>query len=74
MSVIVRATLLSVFLLMVYGCNSSTSTEPECVNAGDNTMVCGDVEYYTDQDSIPPTCVRVENTKYICDNTSFIMY
>lgn len=74
MPVIARLALISTAFLIVCGCNSSSSTAPDCVNTGDNTMVCGDVEYYTEQDSIPPTCVRVEGTKYICDNTSFIMY
>lgn len=45
MSVIARTLLMSVFLLMLIGCNDSTTTAPECSSTGDSTIVCGDSQY-----------------------------
>ena len=45
MSVIARTLLISVFLLMLIGCNNSTTTAPECLSTGDSLVVCGDSQY-----------------------------
>lgn len=48
MSVIARTLLISVFLLMLIGCNDSTSTAPECSSTGTYTIISNDGEYNTD--------------------------
>lgn len=45
MSVLARTLLMSVFLLMLIGCNDSTSTAPECSSTGDSLVVCDDNQY-----------------------------
>lgn len=45
MSVLASPLLISVFLLMLIGCNDSTSTAPDCSSTGDSLVVCGDSQY-----------------------------
>lgn len=45
MSVLARTLLISVFSLMLIGCNDSPSTGPECSSTGDSLVVCGDIQY-----------------------------
>ena len=45
MSVLARTLLISVFLLMLIGCNDRTSTGPDCSSTGDSLVICGDSQY-----------------------------
>lgn len=48
MSVITRTLLISMFLLMLIGCNYSTTTGTECSSTGTYTIISSDGQYNTD--------------------------
>ena len=48
MSVIARTLLINVFLLMLIGCNDSTTTDTVCSSTGTYTIISSDGQYNTD--------------------------